>query len=229
VGSGDPPRLQHELRVPGPPRCSSCSTSTPSKPRGAQPERSNRAGHRVEDFVDEFVIGARILAPAGTVRIRTTTCRRLRPRETPITARADARARDAAGCCLLCSATCEVDRLCAIAGISSAHAESWSGAGGVSGSTRTSLRYQFARDEVRATSTRRQASPRLQHLHRVLQRSTSRGTRLAFSATSACAEPVSMDSRRVRVYLDGAWHPIDAATTADRPRVMARLTPWTSR
>jgi transglutaminase-like putative cysteine protease len=198
-----------------------------------QPERIEvEPATAVEDFVDEFGNrAARILAPAGTVRIRYDNViddsgRAEAPiagaRLTPVHAMPPECWRF-----LLASRYCEVDRLCAIAwDLFGATPESWERVQAVVNWVHTNVvfGYQFARPTKSAADVflERQGVCRdFQHLAITFLRALNIPARYVTGFLGDIGVPPSaspMDfSAWSEVYLDGAWRPIDARH--NQPRI----------
>ena len=198
-----------------------------------QPERIEiEPATAVEDFVDEFGNrAARILAPAGTVRIRYDNVIDVSGRaEVPITGARLTPVHAMPPECwrfLLASRYCEVDRLSAIAGdLFGATPESWERVQAVVEWVHTNVAfgYQFARPTKSAADVylERQGVCRdFQHLAIAFLRALNIPARYATGFLGDIGVPPSpspMDfSAWSEVYLDGAWHPIDARH--NQPRV----------
>jgi len=198
-----------------------------------QPERIEiEPATAVEDFVDAFGNrAARILAPAGTVRVRYDNVIGDSGRaETPITGARLTPVHAMPPECwrfLLASRYCEVDRLCAIAwDLFGATPESWERVQAVVSwvHTHVAFGYQFARPTKSAADVylERQGVCRdFQHLAIAFLRALNIPARYAtgfLGDIGVPPSPAAMDfSAWSEVYLDGAWHPIDARH--NRPRI----------
>jgi transglutaminase-like putative cysteine protease len=206
------------------------------------PEHADRLRHpqrievepavAVEDFVDAFGNrAARIVAPAGTVRIRYDNVIRDSGRPeaaisgaglTPVSALPPDCWRY-----LLASRYCEVDRLCAIAWeLFGATPETWERVQAVVDwvHTHVAFGYQFARATKSAADVylERQGVCRdFQHLAITFLRALNVPARYAtgfLGDIGVPASPSPMDfSAWAEVYLDGGWRPLDARH--NQPRI----------
>jgi len=198
-----------------------------------QPERIEiEPATAIEDFIDAFGNrAARILAPAGTVRIRYDNVIRDSGRaEAPITGARLTPVHAMPPECwryLLASRYCEVDRLCAIAwDLFGATPESWERVQAVVDwvHTHVAFGYQFARPTKSAADVylERQGVCRdFQHLAITLLRALNIPARYAtgfLGDIGVPASPSPMDfSAWSEVYVDGAWRAIDARH--NQPRI----------
>ena len=206
------------------------------------PEQATRLRHperielepatAVEDFIDAFGNrAARILAPAGPVRIRYDNVIRDSGRaEAPITGARLMPVHAMPPECwqyLLASRYCEVDRLCAIAwDLFGATPESWERVQAVLDwvHTHVAFGYPFARPTKSAADVylERQGVCRdFQHLAITFLRALNIPARYATGFLGDIGVPPSLSpmdfSAWSEVYLDGAWHPIDARH--NQPRI----------
>ena len=198
-----------------------------------QPERIEiEPATAVEDFVDAFGNrAARILAPAGTLRIRYDNVVEDSGRaEAAITGAPLTPVHAMPPECwryLLASRYCEVDRLCAIAwDLFGATPETWERAQAVVDwvHTHVTFGYAFARATKSAVDVylERQGVCRdFQHLAITFLRALNIPARYATGFLGDIGVPVSpspMDfSAWLEVYLDGAWRPLDARH--NQPRI----------
>jgi transglutaminase-like putative cysteine protease len=222
-------RVGYELRfeVPGPTPMQLMLYVHPEQAaRLRQPERIEiEPATAVEDFIDAFGNrAARILAPAGPVRIRYDNVIRDSGRaEAPITGARLTPVHAMEPECwryLLASRYCEVDRLCAIAwDLFGATPESWERVQAVVDwvHTHVAFGYPFARATKSAVDVylERQGVCRdFQHLAITFLRALNIPARYAtgfLGDIGVPASPSPMDfSAWLEVYLDGAWRPLDA-------------------